>query len=94
MRKSKSDKAGDLRPEYHREDLGKGVRGKYYAAYQKGSNLVLLKPETAGDIEMNATEVKRLAALGEDSGRQRNRKRLPRPRREIKAHLNKDGMHL
>jgi len=27
--------------------LGKGVRGKHYADYQKGSNLVLLKPELA-----------------------------------------------
>jgi len=23
----------DIRPEYRREDLGKGVRGKYYEAY-------------------------------------------------------------
>jgi hypothetical protein len=37
----------DLRPEYRREDLGKGVRGKYFAAYQKGSNLVLLSPDVA-----------------------------------------------
>jgi len=38
MKKVKSVETGDLRPEYRREDLGKGVRGKYYAAYQKGSN--------------------------------------------------------
>jgi hypothetical protein len=37
----------ELRPEYRREDLGKGVRGKYYAAYQKGTNLVLLNPDIA-----------------------------------------------
>ena len=40
-------KAEDMRAEYRREDLGKGVRGKHYAAYQKGSNLVLLTPELA-----------------------------------------------
>ena len=32
MKKAKSD---ELRPEYHREDLGPGVRGKYFESYQK-----------------------------------------------------------
>ena len=40
-------KADDLRNEYHREDLGRGVRGKYYREYKKGTNLVLLQPEVA-----------------------------------------------
>ena len=26
----KKDKKDELRPEYKREDLGKGIRGKYY----------------------------------------------------------------
>jgi hypothetical protein len=47
MKKAKSSAADELRPEYRREDLGKGVRGKYHAAYQKGSNLVLLNPDIA-----------------------------------------------
>ena len=34
----------DVRAKYRREDLGKGVRGKYFARYAKGSNLVLLDP--------------------------------------------------
>lgn len=34
-------------PEYRREDLGKGIRGKYVRAYRAGTNLVLLKPEVA-----------------------------------------------
>jgi hypothetical protein len=37
----------ELRDEYKREDLGKGVRGKYYQAYQKSHNLVLLELELA-----------------------------------------------
>jgi hypothetical protein len=37
----------ELRPEYRREDLGHGVRGKYFEAYQKGTNLVLLSPDVA-----------------------------------------------
>ncbi len=40
-------KVEEMRTEYRREDLGKGVRGKHYAAFQKGSNLVLLTPELA-----------------------------------------------
>jgi len=37
----------ELRPEYKREDLGVGIRGKYYEAYCKGTNLVLLSPDVA-----------------------------------------------
>lgn len=40
-------KTEEMRAEYRREDLGRGVRGKHYAAYKKGSNLVLLTPELA-----------------------------------------------
>jgi len=47
MKKAKSAVGDDLRPEYRREDLGKGVRGKYFFSYQKGSNLVLLNPDVA-----------------------------------------------
>ncbi len=30
-------KVEEMQAEYRREDLGKGVRGKHYAAYQKGA---------------------------------------------------------
>ena len=42
-----ANKDDELRPEYKREDLGQGVRGKYYQEYQKGTNLVLLSPDVA-----------------------------------------------
>ena len=42
MKKAKSD---ELRPEYRREDLGPGVRGKYLEAYRAGTKLVLLNPD-------------------------------------------------
>jgi hypothetical protein len=45
MRKVKE--SDELRPQYRREDLGPGVRGKYFEAYQKGTNLVLLSPDVA-----------------------------------------------
>ena len=47
MKKAKSTEDNEMRAEYRREDLGRGVRGKYYAAYQEGSNLVLLNPDVA-----------------------------------------------
>jgi hypothetical protein len=37
----------EMRSHYNRKDLGKGVRGKYYADYQTSHNLVRLKPEVA-----------------------------------------------
>jgi len=45
MKKAKA--SDELRPEYKREDLGVGVRGKYFESYSKGTNLVLLSPDVA-----------------------------------------------
>ena len=43
----KVKESDDLRPEYRREDLGQGVRGKYFESYQQATNLVLLSPDVA-----------------------------------------------
>lgn len=43
----KMAKREEMRKEYRREDLGIGVRGKYYHEYIKGTNLVLLSPDVA-----------------------------------------------
>ncbi len=40
-------KIEQLRTEYRRDEPGKGVRGKHYAEFKKGNNLVLLRPELA-----------------------------------------------
>jgi hypothetical protein len=45
MKKVKED--DEMRSKYKREDLGVGVRGKYYEAYNESHNIVLLKPEVA-----------------------------------------------
>lgn len=45
MKKAKRN--DELRPLYTREDLGKGIRGKHFEAYRKGTNLVLLSPDVA-----------------------------------------------
>jgi hypothetical protein len=43
----KANASDEPRPLYKREDLGVGVRGKYYDSYTKGTNLVLLSPDVA-----------------------------------------------
>ena len=35
----------DLEQEYDLKSLGKGVRGKYFEDYQKGTNVVVIDPE-------------------------------------------------
>lgn len=43
----KTIKQEDMRKEYKREDLGKGIRGKYLQEYKNETNLVLLSPDVA-----------------------------------------------
>ncbi len=43
----KKNKDSEMRTEYKRQDLGAGVRGKYFDTYQRSHNVVLLKPEVA-----------------------------------------------
>ena len=48
MKKARSTKkrVGDeLRPHYDFNELGAGVRGKYYERYKAGTNIVLLAPD-------------------------------------------------
>jgi hypothetical protein len=51
----KTAKKEELRKEYQREDLGVGVRGKYYKEYNKGTNLVLLSPDVAAAFPDDAS---------------------------------------
>lgn len=37
----------EMRAEYRREDLGKGIRGRYFERVSKGTNLVLLNDRVA-----------------------------------------------
>lgn len=57
----KKAKRNELRPEYRREGLGKGVRGKSLKAYRAGTDLVPLQPEVAAafpDENNNSTRVR------------------------------------
>ncbi len=47
MRKAEATAVDELRPQYTRRDLGKGVRGKYLKRFRSGTNLVLLSPDVA-----------------------------------------------
>jgi hypothetical protein len=58
-----------LRVEYKPEDLGKGIRGKYYDEYKKGNNLILLSPDVAKVFSDDAvnTALRSLIALAKKS---------------------------
>ncbi len=53
----------EMRTEYRREELGKGVRGKYAARYSKGTNLVLLDDKVAKAFPTAAAVNSALLAL-------------------------------
>ena len=53
----------EMRAEYRREELGKGVRGKYAARYAKGTNLVLLDDKVAKAFPTAAAVNSALLAL-------------------------------
>jgi hypothetical protein len=56
-------KVEEVRAEYRREDLGKGVRGKHYEEFKKGSNLVLLTPELSKIFPTNEAVNTALSSL-------------------------------
>ena len=53
----------EMRDEYRREDLGKGVRGKYFARVAKGTNLVLLDDKVAKSFPTGAAVNQALLGL-------------------------------
>jgi len=83
MKKAKED---EIRPEYRRDELGPGVRGKYLEAYRSGNNLVLLSPDVAevfptDDSVNEALRAFVRAARRSTSGTKRPRRRVPANRR-------------
>ncbi|MDO9289536.1 MAG: hypothetical protein Q7T83_12195 [Thermodesulfovibrionales bacterium] len=59
----KTAKKEEMRKEYRRKDLGKGVRGKYFEEYKKGTNLVLLSPDVAAAFHDDASVNEALRSL-------------------------------
>jgi hypothetical protein len=71
----------DLRPEYRLEDLGPIERGKHFASYRKGSNLVLLQPEVAAAFPTAEAVNQALLGLMDIARKISPPKRPSRPRR-------------
>ncbi|MGA7877672.1 MAG: hypothetical protein WCA08_18575 [Desulfoferrobacter sp.] len=72
----------ELRPEYRREDLGAGVRGKYFEAYREGTNLVLLSPDVAKAFPTEQAVNDALRSLIEVAQRTVTTTKRPSPRRK------------
>jgi hypothetical protein len=59
-----STKAADQHiPELKRDQLGKGVRGKYFKQFAQGSNVVVLQPEILKAFPSSAAVNKALANM-------------------------------
>jgi len=71
----------ELRPEYRRDDLGKGVRGRYLARYRKGANLVLLNDEVAKAFPTAAAVNEALSGLLELARQATTGSRIRTPRK-------------
>ena len=56
-------KAEEMRAEYRREDLGKGVRGKHFDEFKTGSNLIILSPDLAKIFPTNEAVNSALSSL-------------------------------
>lgn len=59
----KTVKHEEMRKEYKQEDLGKGIRSKYFKEYEKGTNLVLLSPDVAAAFPDDASVNEALRSL-------------------------------
>ncbi len=88
----KNDKQEDMCKEYKREDLGKGVRGKYLKDYKKGTNLVLLSPDVAAafpnDIAVNEA-LRSLLKVAQQSIAGTKRTGRPKKPSAVKPHIQR-----
>lgn len=64
----KREEEDELQAEYHLEDLGPRERGKHFAAYQQGTNLVLLEPKVAAAFPTAEAVNRALLSLIEQAG--------------------------
>ena len=63
MKKTSMTKARQNIPVPKRENLGKGVRGKYFQQYTQRSNVVVLRPEIIKVLAISETVNKALAGM-------------------------------
>lgn len=67
MKRKSMKKVEEMRAEYRLDDLGKGVRGKHFAEFRKGSNLVLLTPELAKTFPTRESVINALNSLAAET---------------------------
>jgi len=63
MKKASTTKADQDIPELKREQLGVGVRGKYFKHFTQGSNVVVLQPEIQKAFPTSEAVNKALASM-------------------------------
>jgi hypothetical protein len=63
MKKASTKMADQDIPELKRDELGKGVRGKYLKNFMQGSNVVVLQPEIQKAFPSSEAVNKALASL-------------------------------
>ena len=74
----------DMRAQYRREDLGRGVRGKYFERVTKGTKLVLLDEKVAKSFPTGGAvneALLGLLALTEQTARITGRSKRPSRKR-------------
>ena len=63
MKKASMSKAEQDIPELRREQLGVGIRGKYFKRFTQGSNVVVLQPEIQKAFPTSEAVNKALASM-------------------------------
>ncbi len=63
MKKTSTNKNDQDIPELRREQLGVGVRGKYFKQFTQGSNVVVLQPEIQKAFPTSEAVNKALASM-------------------------------
>ena len=63
MKKASTKMADNEIPEFKRDELGKGVRGKYLKHFVRGSNVVVLQPEIQKAFPTSEAVNKALASM-------------------------------
>jgi hypothetical protein len=63
MKKASTKMADNEIPEFKRDELGKGVRGKYLKHFVQGSNVVVLQPEIQKAFPTSEAVNKALASM-------------------------------
>lgn len=79
----KKNNSKELRAEYRREYLGKGVRGKYLESYRKVSVVVLLEPDVAKAFPTSKSVNEALLSFMRIA--QNSSRRTKSPRRTVKS---------